>query len=157
MTFVSISMRKISISWGSVWLIMMGISSWVTDEFRQNDCLSGFNTADPSGKMLTICFPRMREALWRMAPGLTLRSLMANSLSHKKPTKPMSHACTGMPILNMSMTSKPACSTNRRKAAPLPHSSQGISRSGTPNMNSTSKKHHFRHSHSDSSSSTAKV
>jgi hypothetical protein len=43
------------------------------------------------------------------------------------------------------------------KAAPLFHSSQGISSNGTPNMNIMSKKHHFRHSHSDWSSSTINV
>nr|GFD54680.1 hypothetical protein [Tanacetum cinerariifolium] len=90
--------------------------------------------ADPSGRMLTICFPRIREALCKIEPGLTLRSLIASSLSQRKPTRLTAQAWTGIPMRNMSMTSSAAWATKSRKAAPLLHSSQGISSSGTPNM-----------------------
>jgi hypothetical protein len=36
---------------------------------------------DPSGKICTICFPRINDALWMISPGLTLRSEMDNSRS----------------------------------------------------------------------------
>jgi hypothetical protein len=36
---------------------------------------------DPSGKICTICFPRIKDALWMMSPGFTLRSEMDSSRS----------------------------------------------------------------------------
>lgn len=45
--------------------------------------------------MLIICFPNIREALWRMSAGLTLRSEIDSSLSYAILIKPPIHAPIG--------------------------------------------------------------
>lgn len=105
-----------------------------------------------------ICLPRIKEALCRIGPGFTLRSLMAISLSKRKPAKEMSQAWMGMPMRNMSITSRAECTTKSRKEVDVLHCSQGMSSSGTPSMKKTmSSPHHLRHDHTDSSSSMARL
>jgi hypothetical protein len=104
-----------------------------------------------------ICLPRMREALNKIGPGLTLRSLIAVSLSYKKPASETNQYCRGRPIRNMSAASMIACMTKKKKAVLLLYSSQGISSSGTPKMKHMSTRHHLRHEGSDCSSSTVSM
>lgn len=105
-----------------------------------------------------ICLPRIKDALCKMGPGLTLRSLMASSLSNRKPASDMNQACTGIPIRNMRRTSSAEWITKSRNDVEVLHCSQGISSSGTPSIkNVMSRPHHFMQDHTDSSSSMARL
>jgi hypothetical protein len=82
--------------------MIIGNSTCVTDELRQKACFAGLRiaelwllagsqwlgriTTDPSGKILIICLPKIKDALCMTALGVTLRSLIVNSLSQKNAT-----------------------------------------------------------------------
>lgn len=114
-------------------------------------------TTYPSGNMLIICFPKINDALCTIGPGLTLRSLIASSLSHMNATSDTAHDCRGTPIRSMSIKSRVAWVIDSKNDPELLHSSQGIPNSGMPNMKLVSMKNHFSANHKESSSFTAKV
>ena len=43
-----------------------------------------------------VCFPKIKEALWRISAGLTLRSETDSSRSYRTLVKAMSHASIGI-------------------------------------------------------------
>ena len=53
----------------------------------------------PSGKIWIICFPSIKDELWRIEAGLTLLSETASSLSYIIFVKAASHAVRGICVM----------------------------------------------------------
>lgn len=56
---------------------------------------------NPSGKICTICLPKINEALWMISPGLTLCSEMEISRSYATLTSPEIQAAQGIYVVSL--------------------------------------------------------
>lgn len=116
--------------------------------------------AYPSGRMLIICFPMMRELLYNMLLGRTLFSEIDISLSKRVFVRNSNHPsigsllqlaeCSKFPtsdqltgILNINIPFITACTKYAENDVVSDHSSHGIRNNGTPNKNTRSIKPHF--------------